>query len=66
MTEEIRKDISEYFKEIFLYHSTRETIDFINSKVRLYNRSRLPDEPEMTFDEMAELLQEKLTTYRGK
>jgi hypothetical protein len=66
MTDKIRKSISEYFKEIFLHQSTSEVLDFITSKVRLYNRSRLPEEPEMTFDEMVELLQEKITTYRGK
>lgn len=62
----IRKAISEYFNEIFLHQLTQETIDFIKSKVRLYNRSKLPEEPEMTYEEMAELLNEKLTTYRGK
>lgn len=59
MTDEVRKGISEYFKEIFLYQSTQETVEFIQNKVRLYNRSRLPEEPEMTFDEMVALLKEK-------
>lgn len=44
-----------------------EVVDLIEEKTDYYNKFiRLPEEPELTFAEMAELLNEKLTTYRGE
>lgn len=70
MTEQMKQEIrkfarecrSDYAKSIYKHFA-----EFVNGKVEYYNQSiRLEGEPEMTFEEMAELLQEKLTTYRGK
>jgi len=60
MTDKTRKAIGEYFKEIFLFQASNETIEFIHSKVRMYNRSKLPGEPEITFEEMKDLVIDKL------
>jgi ribosomal protein S13 len=64
MTELTKKEIIASFQR--LHCITNETSKDIQEKVDLYNEYRIEGEPEMTFDEMAELLQEKLTTYRGK
>ena len=67
MTEQTRQELRESFKSFFTKHIGNEMIDFILDRVEIYNHEyRIDGEPEMTFDEMAELLQEKLTTYRGK
>ena len=67
MTEQTRQELRESFKSFFTKHIGNEMIDFIQDRVDIYNYEyRIDGEPEMTFDEMAELFIEKLTTYRGK
>ena len=70
MTEQTKQEIVEYYKglrEITKDRYFRETVSFISKKVAEYNLvHKLDDEPEMTFAEMAELLHEKISTYRGK
>ena len=64
MTELTKAEIIKSFQK--LHCLTDETARDIQEKVDLYNNQfRLEGEPDMTFVEMAELLQEKLTTYRG-
>jgi hypothetical protein len=63
MTEQTRQEIRESFKSFFTKHIRNE----IQDRVDIYNYEyRIDGEPEMTFDEMAGLFIEKLTTYRGK
>ena len=66
MTDEIRKEIVAYFRQMYLSSATIDALELIETRVRAYNRCKIVGEPEMTFDEMAELLHEKITTYRGK
>jgi hypothetical protein len=69
MTELTKKEIrdsAKLFKGKFASAYSGQVIELIQQKVAEYNEFKLDGEPEMTFDEMAELLQEKLTTYRGK
>ena len=67
MTEKTKEEITETFRSFFTRHISAEMAYFIQERVGIYNAEYiLEGEPEMTFKEMAELLNEKLTTYRGK
>jgi len=66
MRDEIRKEIVAYLRTMYQSSAITDALELIQNRVRSYNRCKIEGEPEMTFDEMAELLIEKLTTYRGK
>jgi len=70
MTENSKQEISAFAKKCrdnYKVKFIEQHKQLIDEKVVYYNSIiKLSDEPEMTFDEMADLLIEKLTTYRGK
>jgi len=70
MTENSKQEISAFAnkcRDNYKVKFIEQHKQLIDEKVVYYNIIiKLSDEPEMTFDEMADLLIEKLTTYRGK
>jgi hypothetical protein len=60
MTEQTKETIVESFRSFFTKHVSVEMVDIIQQRVDIYNAEYLLEgEPEMTFKEMAELLNEK-------
>ena len=67
MTEQTKQEIRRFCKDYPKDNLGSAFNNFVIGKVIWYNSyCRIEGEPEIEFDEMAELLNEKLTTYRGK